>query len=118
MGHPRGANLSLAVPSRERRTALEWCDEIGEYSTAERKRWNAVNETCVFDTNDPQLDLAPLCRRPAAGLQSAELWARWRQMDEKEEENLNGIDMLRDVFTPDTKQHLLEQQFERGQSEI
>ncbi len=71
-----------------------------------------MNENRVFDTNDPQLDLAPLCHHPAAG-QSAELWACQRQ-------NLNAscIDIPCYVFTPDAKQILLERESKRGQKEI
>ncbi len=82
-GQCHGANLSPAVPSQKQRTALKWCDVIGEHRSAKRKVWNAVNENRVFNTYDHQLDLAPTRRYPIAGNagQSDELCARWRQMD-------------------------------------
>ncbi len=54
--------LNIKAPSQALQTDSEpkWGDdlEVREYRQAKQQRWSAENENRVFDTNDPQLDLA------------------------------------------------------------
>jgi hypothetical protein len=57
-----------------------------------------VNENSVFDTNDPEMDLAPICCNPGEG-QLDRIWACWRQMDweRRRTSGTSCIDTLRVV---------------------
>ncbi len=75
---------------------------------------NAVIENSIFDSNDPLLDRIPIHPSLTDG-QSDALWHRWRQLNEKEEEeNLTNRLPVCNAFHLDADILMFERKQERA----